>query len=254
MLAEQTPASFIAFDLLALGDDDYTGRRSPNGARRWTRRWPAAGPSVHLTPTTTDSTRRSAGSPSSKVRARRRDREAADGTYQPDKRVMFKIKHERTADCVVAGYRRAQVAATTPIGSLLLGLYTDDGTLASSVSSARSRWPTAAALQRPAATRHHLRRPSVEVGRAHGGGRAPRERGSRWNASKDLSFVPLRPERVVEVHYEHMEGDRFRHPAQFNRWRPDRDPQSCTYEQLEQPVTFKLDDIVPGLSFGRDIY
>jgi len=169
-------------------------------------------------------------------------------TYQPDKRVMFKIKHTRTADCVVAGYRVHKSGADA-IGSLLLGLYRADGGLASvGVIGAF-----------PMATRHQLfadLQPLVTTfddhpwnwAAHHAGDRTPRRNeGSRWNAGKDLSFVPLRPERVVEVRYDHMEGERFRHTAQFNRWRPDRDPGSCTYAQLEQPVTFSLGDIVPGL-------
>ena len=170
-------------------------------------------------------------------------------TYQPDKRVMFKIKHERTADCVVAGYR-VHKSGDDAIGSLLLGLYKDDGTLASvGVIGAF-----------PMAKRQQLfieLQPLVTTFDGHpwnwaahkAGERTPRRNeGSRWNAGKDLSFVPLRPERVVEVRYDHMEGERFRHTAQFNRWRPDRDPRSCTYAQLEQPLTFSLGDIVPGLN------
>ena len=161
---------------------------------------------------------------------------------------MFKIKHERTADCVVAGYRVHKSGADA-IGSLLLGLYKDDGTLASvGVIGAF-----------PMAERRRLfteLQPLV-IGfddhpwnwAAHEAGeRTPRKNEfSRWNAGKDLSFVPLRPERVVEVRYDHMEGERFRHTAQFNRWRPDREPRSCTYSQLESPITFSLGDIVPGL-------
>ncbi|WP_156744187.1 ATP-dependent DNA ligase, partial [Mycobacterium sp. 1164985.4] len=171
-----------------------------------------------------------------------------DLTYQPDKRVMFKIKHQRTADCVVGGYR-VHKSGEDAIGSLLLGLYRDDGTLAS--VGVIGAFPMA--RRRELFTELQPLRTTFEehpwnwaadadpdVVRRYGGG-------SRWNAGKDLSFVPLRPERVVEVRYDHMEGERFRHTAQFNRWRPDRDPRSCTYEQLEQPITFALRDIVPGL-------
>jgi ATP-dependent DNA ligase len=167
------------------------------------------------------------------------------GTYQPDKRTMFKIKHERTADCVVAGYR-VHKSGPDSIGSLLLGLYKDTGELASvGVIGAF-----------PAARRKELfieLQPLVTTFDDHPWAWAKQEEGtrtprsseySRWNAQKDLSFIPLRPERVVEVRYEHMEGDRFRHTAQFNRWRPDRDPRSCTYEQLEEPVTYDLADIL----------
>ncbi len=249
MLAEKTPASFIAFDLLALGDEDLTGRPFNERRAALVDALASSGPSVHVTPATTDL-----------VIAQRWFEEfegaGLDGIvakpltipYQPDKRVMFKIKHQRTADCVVAGYRVHKSGADA-IGSLLLGLYKDDGTLASvGVIGAF-----------PMATRKALfaeLQPVVTAFDDHPwnwaahmtGERTPRRNeGSRWNAGKDLSFVPLRPERVVEVRYDHMEGERFRHTAQFNRWRPDRDPRSCTYAQLDQPVTFSLGDIVPGL-------
>jgi ATP-dependent DNA ligase len=253
MLAQKTPASFIAFDLLALGGDDYTGR--PFSERRAALvdalAVPAAGSaaSIHVTPATTD------------LATARRWFEEFEGagldgvvakpltiTYQPDKRVMFKIKHERTADCVVAGYR-VHKSGEEAIGSLLLGLYQDDGQLASvgviGAFPMAERRRLFAELQ-PLVTDfddHPWNWAAHEAGE-----RTPRKNEfSRWNAGKDLSFVPLRPERVVEVRYDHMEGRRFRHTAQFSRWRPDRDPLSCTYEQLEQPLTFSLGDIVPGL-------
>src|ERR1700733_4629853 len=253
MLAEKTPASFIAFDLLALGDDDYTGRPfSERRAALVDAVSSAAEPGrlIHVTPATTDL-----------VTAQRWFDEfegaGLDGvvpkpltiTYQPDKRVMFKIKHERTADCVVAGYR-VHKSGGEAIGSLLLGLYQDDGQLASV--------GVIGAL--PMADRRRLfteLQPLVTDFDGHpwnwaaheAGERTPRKNVfSRWNAGKDLSFVPLQPERVVEVRYDYMEGERFRHTAQFNRWRPDRDPRSCTYEQLERPVIFKLSDIVSGLA------
>jgi ATP-dependent DNA ligase len=249
MLAEKTPAAFIAFDLLALGDDDYTSRPFAERRAALLEALAESGPTFHVTPATLDT-----------GIAQRWFHEfegaGLDGviakppalTYQPDKRVMYKIKHHRTADCVVAGYRLHK-SGDDAIGSLMLGLYTADGELASvGVIGAF-----------PMATRRRLfdeLQPLVttfedhpwnwgahvdpDIVRRYGGG-------SRWNAGKDLSFVPLRPERVVEVRYDHMEGQRFRHTAQFNRWRPDRDPRSCTYAQLEQPVTFRLGDIVPGL-------
>ena len=169
-----------------------------------------------------------------------------DGTYQPDKRAMFKIKHERTADCVVAGYR-VHKSGPDAIGSLLLGLYTAEGRLASvgvvgAFPMARRR-ELFTELQ-PLVTTFDGH--PVELGRRSGGPvRNPRSsEHSRWNASKDLSFVPLRPERVLEVRYDHMEGTRFRHTTQFVRWRPDREPASCTYAQLEEPVNFDLAEIL----------
>ncbi|MBO0881159.1 MAG: ATP-dependent DNA ligase [Mycobacterium sp.] len=257
MLAEKTPASFIAFDLLALGDDDYTWR--PFNERRAALVSALAGsgagpgPSIHVTPATTD------------LRTAQQWFEEFEGAgldgviakpltiaYQPDKRAMFKIKHERTADCVIAGYRVHKSGADA-IGSLLLGLYQDSGPSAGQLAS------VGVIGAFPMAERRRLfteLQPLVTGFADHpwnwaaheAGERTPRKNEmSRWNAGKDLSFVPLRPERVVEVRYDHMEGQRFRHTAQFSRWRPDRDPSSCTYAQLEQPVTFSLGDIVPGL-------
>jgi ATP-dependent DNA ligase len=175
----------------------------------------------------------------------------ASGTYEPDKRVMKKIKHERTADCVVAGYR-IHKSGEDRIGSLLLGLYTDDGRLASvgvvGALPMEKRISLFAELQ-PLVTGfegHPWNWAAHEAGE-----RTPRAAMvSRWNADKDLSFVPLRPERVLEVRYDHMEGPRFRHTAQFVRWRPDRSPRSCTYAQLEEPVGFDLDQILRGGSYG----
>ncbi|KUI22919.1 ATP-dependent DNA ligase [Mycobacterium sp. GA-1285] len=249
MLAEKTPASFIAFDLLALDDIDYTERPFSERRAALEDALVDTGPRFHVTPVTTDLATAQRwfdefeGAGLDGVVAKPRSL-----NYQPDKRVMFKIKHQRTADCVVAGYRVHKSGEDT-IGSLLLGLYKDDGTLASvgvigAFPMVRRR-ELFAELQ-PLVTTfdqhpwNWAADADPDVVRRYGGG-------SRWNAGKDLSFVPLRPERVVEVRYDHMEGERFRHTAQFNRWRPDRDPRSCTYDQLEQPVTFKLGDIVPGL-------
>jgi ATP-dependent DNA ligase len=249
LLAEQTPASFIAFDLLALGDEDLTGLPFAQRRARLEAALGPANPPVHLTPATEDIDLAQRwftefeGAGLDGVVAK-----PLDVTYQPDKRVMFKIKHERTADCVVAGYRLHK-SGPDAIGSLLLGLYTDEGTLANiGVIGAF-----------PMARRKELfqeLQPLVTSFEGHPwdweahepGERTPRRNeASRWNAGKDLSFVPLRPERVVEVRYDHMEGTRLRHTAQFSRWRPDRDPESCTYEQLDQPVTYDLDEIVPGI-------
>ncbi len=249
MLSEKTPASFIAFDLLALGDDDFTGR--PFSERRAALEAALAGvrPPIHLTPATTD--RDLAVRWFTEFEGAGLDGVVAkplEISYQPDKRVMFKIKHERTADCVVAGYR-VHKSGPDAIGSLMLGLYTADGVLNSigvigAFPMARRR-ELFAELQ-PLVTGFEEHPWSWAAHEA--GERTPRKgEGSRWNAGKDLSFTPLRPELVVEVRYDHMEGERFRHTAQFNRWRPDRSPESCTYLQLEQPITFRLGDIVPGL-------
>jgi ATP-dependent DNA ligase len=252
MLSTATPASFVAFDLLALGGEDLTGRPFHERRARLVEALADARPPVHVTPATDD--RATAEQWFTEFEGAGLDGVVAkplDGTYQPDKRVMFKLKHERTADCVVAGYRLHK-SGPDAIGSLLLGLYTDADTL-NSVGVIGAF---------PMARRRELfteLQPLVTTFDQHpwnwagdldaiAGSRTPRKgEGSRWNAGKDLSFVPLRPERVVEVRYDHMEGDRFRHTAQFNRWRPDRTPESCGYAQLEQPVSFRLDDIVPGL-------
>jgi ATP-dependent DNA ligase len=249
LLSQQTPASFIAFDLLALGDDDLTGRPFVDRRASLAQVLAAARAPIHVTPATTD--RELAQRWFSEFEGAGLDGVVAKplaGAYQPDKRAMFKIKHERTADCVVAGYR-VHKSGPDAIGSLLLGLYDDTGSLASvGVIGAF-----------PMARRRELfieLQPLVTSFDAHpwswagteGANRTPRSsESSRWNAGKDLSFTPLRPELVVEVRYDHMEGVRFRHTAQFSRWRPDRAPQSCTYDQLERPITFDLEDIVPGL-------
>ena len=168
-----------------------------------------------------------------------------DLPYQPDKRVMTKIKHDRTADCVVAGYR-VHKSGPDALGSLLLGLYDDRGVLVS----------VGVVGSFPMARRRELLtelRPLVTTfddhpwawTRQEEGERTPRKsETSRWNAGKDLSFIPLRPERVVEVRYDYMEGIRFRHTTQFVRWRPDRDPSSCTYDQLERPISFNILDVL----------
>ena len=246
LLAEQTPASFVAFDLLALGDDDLTQRPFAERRALLEQALADAAPPVHVTPLTADleEARRwfeqFEGAGLDGLIAKR-----PDLAYQPDKRVMTKIKHERTADCVVAGYR-VHKSGPDALGSLLLGLYDDRGQLAH----------VGVVGAFPMAKRKELLtelQPLVTDFEGHpwdwaahvGGERTPRKNeGSRWNAGKDLSFVPLRPERVVEVRYDYMEGDLFRHTAQFVRWRPDRDPRSCTYAQLERPVGFDVAEVL----------
>ncbi|GLZ54663.1 ATP-dependent DNA ligase [Actinomycetospora sp. NBRC 106378] len=246
LLAEQTPASFVAFDLLAVDDEDLTRRPFAERRARLVDVLDDRAP-VHVTPMTTDVDEaqdwfvRFEGAGLDGLIAKK-----PDLTYQPDKRVMSKIKHERTADCVVAGYR-VHKSGPDALGSLLLGLHTADGTLASvgvvgAFTMARRR-ELMAELQPLVTTfdEHPWNWAAHEQGE-----RTPRKNEtSRWNAGKDLSFVPLRPERVVEVRYDYLEGDRFRHTTQFVRWRPDRDPSSCTYEQLDRPTSFDLADILP---------
>jgi ATP-dependent DNA ligase len=248
LLAAQTPAHFVAFDLLALGSDDYTERPFAERRAALETALADARPPVHLTPATADRAvaeqwfTRFEGAGLDGLIAK-----SPHGGYEPDRRVMFKVKHERTADCVVAGYRPHK-SGDDAIGSLLLGLYRPSGELASvGVIGAF-----------PMAVRRDLFKelqPLVTTFDNHpwnwaeheAGERTPRKgMNSRWNADKDLSFTPLRPERVVEVRYDHMEGVRFRHTAQFVRWRPDRLPASCTYEQLEEPVSYDLGAILGG--------
>jgi ATP-dependent DNA ligase len=253
LLAEQTPASFVAFDLLALGDDDLTNRPFRERRELVLDAFDGAHAPIHVTPATVDQA--VAQRWFTEFEGARLDGIVAkplEGTYQPDKRVMFKIKHERTADCVLAGFRPHK-SGPDAVGSLMLGLYTDAGVLNSvgvigAFPMARRRELRSELEPLITDTEHHPWNWAAH----ESGERTPRKgEGSRWNAGKDLSFVPLRPERVVEVRYDHMEGERFRHTAQFNRWRPDRDPRSCTYAQLEVPVTFALGDIVPGLGSRR---
>src|SRR3954464_9998174 len=246
LLAETTPASFVAFDLLAVGDLDLTGRPFAERRAMLMDTLRDAKPPVHVTPATEDldTARRwfaefeGAGLDGLIAKTK-------DVLYEPDKRVMSKIKHKRTADCVVAGYR-VHKSADNRIGSLLLGLY-DERDVLVSVGVIGSF---------PMAVREELfeqMQPLVTSFEGHPwdwaaheqGERTPRKNEySRWNNGKDLSFTPLRPERVVEVRYDYMEGIRFRHTAQFERWRPDRDPRSCSYEQLERPVHFNLAEVL----------
>ncbi len=248
MLAETTPASFVAFDLLALDGDDLCQRPLIERRELLEQALSSAASPVYVTPATRDVATarewfsRFEGAGLDGLIAKR-----LDLTYQPDKRVMSKIKHERTADCVVAGYR-VHKSADDAIGSLLLGLFDERGVLASvGVIGAF-----------PMATRKALfqeLQPLVTTFDGHPwnwaataeGERTPRRNEtSRWNAGKDLSFTPLRPERVVEVRYDYMEGPRFRHTTQFVRWRPDREPDSCTYDQLDRPVSFHIADVLAG--------
>lgn len=242
LLAVQTPASFVAFDLLALGDEDLTGR--PFQERRTVLEQVLANCAapVHVTAATRDRTTamrwfdQFEGAGLDGIVAK-----PLEGKYLPDKRSMFKVKHERTADCVLAGYR-VHTSGPGRIGSLLLGLYAADGTLSNvgvvGAFPMQRREELFDELQ-PLVT--SLEEHPWDWSRQEDGTRTPRNaEGSRWSGGKDLSFTPLRPDRVVEVKYDHMEGERFRHTAQFVRWRPDRDPHSCTYEQLEEPVKYDL--------------
>ena len=247
LLAEQTPAAFIAWDLLCLGNEDLSQTAFEKRRELLEEVLAAARPPVHLTPITRDRDLaqdwfdRFEGAGLDGVMAK-----PADGVYAPGKRTMFKVKHQRTADCVVAGFRWHKNGEGTLVGSLLLGLYDDEGRLhhvgvAASFTTARRKElvEELAPLRERAdeghpwhdwisATEHHQRVP---------GGT------SRWNRGKDLSWMPLRAERVVEVSYDHMQGTRFRHTAHFVRWRLDRSADDCGYDQLDVTAPFELQRI-----------
>ena len=253
MLAEKTPAGFVAFDLLALGDESLM--HEPFEVRRARLEEALAGvvPPIHLTRTTTDAAeaqqwfQRFEGAGLDGVVAK-----PLGATYQPNARTMLKIKHERTADVVVAGYREHKTSTQEKplLGSLLLGLYDGQGRLqhigVSASFTAQRRAELIEELQ-PLVCDNLAEHPWGEWSEwaIANPDRVPGTQ-SRWSAGKDLSFTPLRPERVVEVGYDHMEGSRFRHTAQFKRWRPDRDPESCGYEQLEEVVSYDLAEVLSG--------
>jgi ATP-dependent DNA ligase len=251
-LAVETPATFVAFDLLALGDESLVDE--PFSKRRALLEEVLSTPSstVLLTPAT-DSLELATqwfsvfeGAGLDGVVAKSREL-----PYRQDQRVMVKVKHERTADCVVAGFRWHRASPEgTAIGSLMLGLYGENDVLqhvgVCGAFSAVRRRELIAELE-PYRTDEGAHpwgpagAPDTDAGRQE-----DRRPGgvTRWNAGKDLTWVPLRPELVCEVAYDHMEGGRFRHTAQFRHWRPDRDPLSCTYEQLDRPVNFDLADVL----------
>jgi ATP-dependent DNA ligase len=251
LLAEQTPASYVAFDLLALGDERYADR--PFAERRAALEQALGGLGAegrcHLTRTTTD--RAVAEEWFTQFEGAGLDGVVAKplgAAYEENARTMLKIKHERTADVVVAGYREHKTS--TPerplLGSLLLGLYDGDTLQHVGVSASFTEKRRAELIQEL--------QPLVCPIDEHPWGawsdwaianpdRVPGTQ-SRWSQGKDLSFTPLRPELVLEVAYDHMEGRRFRHTAQFRRWRPDRDPGSCGYDQLEEPVSYDLAKIL----------
>jgi ATP-dependent DNA ligase len=245
LLAKETPASFVAFDILALGDDDLTARPFEERRQILESALSEAAPPVFLTPATRDGQLAEQwfkvfeGAGLDGVVAK-----PLDQPYAPDQRTMFKIKHARTADCVVAGFRWHKSGPV--VGSLLLGLYDDSGQLQHvGVAAAFSMKRRKELLDELAPYRMDDLSGHPWAGWA-AGSESDRLPGatSRWNAGKDLSWQPLRPELVVEVAYDHMEGTRFRHTAQIRNWRPERDPVSCTYEQLERPVSFDLAEVL----------
>lgn len=241
LLAQQTPASMVFFDLLAEGDRDLRSEPFRTRRARLETLLAAAAPPLHLTPATHDPAvaqdwfRRFEGAGLDGVIAKN-----AAGPYEPDKRSMLKIKHERDCDCVVAGFRWHKDGEGTAIGSLLLGLFDSEGGLqhvgvcASFTAAKRRELVNTLAPLRDDALRNHPWASWAEASAsaASAGQRMPGGQ-SRWNRDKDLSWEPLRPELVVEVAYEHMQGTRFRHLAHFRRWRTDKPPAACTFVQLE---------------------
>jgi len=254
LLAAQTPASFVAWDLLALDGHDL--RAIPQGDRRalLEKALEGAPPPVHLTPATSDPLvaadwfDRFEGAGLDGVVAKR-----TSEPYMPGKRGWAKIKHARTADCVVAGFRWHKNGPGTLVGSLLLGIFDETGRLnhvgitASFTMERRAQLAEELAPLRVGAVDGHpwAEWAEFETEARESGGRMPGAQ-SRWNRDRDLTWEPLRAERVCEVAYDHLQGDRFRHATTFRRWRPDKSPSDCRYDQLETTAPFEL-----GAIFGR---
>ena len=245
-LAKETPAAFVAFDVIAASGRDL--RATPQRERRVQLEALLAdmNPPIYLTPMTRDSTlasewlARFEGAGLDGVIAK-----PEDAIYEPGKRAMFKVKHARTAECVVAGFRWHKTGKNTLIGSLLLGLYDDKdrlqhvGVTSSFTMATRRQLAEELAPLREGALKDHPWRDWAGAGDAN---RMPGGQ-SRWSAGKDLSWEPLRIERVCEVKYDHMQGDRFRHAAIFLRWRPDKRPNDCRYDQLEVTTPYELEKV-----------
>jgi ATP-dependent DNA ligase len=245
LLSEQIPASIVFFDLLAEGKQDLRQQPFEDRRRRLEAVLSSVKPPLHLTPATRDFSvasdwfRRFEGAGLDGVVAK-----PVEGTYESNKRVMFKVKHERECDCVVAGFRWHKKGERDRIGSLLLGLFNDAGKLqhvgvcASFTDQKRLELVEFLKPYRKNALVSHPWKEWAgdEINRVPGAQ-------SRWSQGKDLSWEPLRPELVVEVAYDHMQGDRFRHTAQFRRWRFDKKPSDCTYEQLEVVAPHEIEAI-----------
>jgi len=247
-LAKETPAAFVAFDVLAVGGRDV--RATPQGERRALLEQALAEvePPIHVTPMTRDVSvasewlSRFEGAGLDGVIAK-----PESGAYEPGRRAMIKVKHARTADCVVAGFRWHKNGKDVLVGSLLLGLYDDRGALhhvgvtSSFTMAVRKQLALELAPLREHAVDEH---PWREWAKAQGSEMTRMPGGqSRWSAGKDLSWEPLRIQRVCEVKYDHMQGERFRHAATFLRWRPDKKPDDCRYDQLEVTTAYELEKV-----------
>src|SRR5262249_38247543 len=248
MLAEHSPASYVAWDLLAIGDEDL--RETPLEERRARLEQVLVGNSVHLSPATRDRSladdwfHRFEGAGLDGVMAKR-----LESTYRPGERTMLKIKHSRTADCVVAGFRWHKNGPGTMVGSLLLGLFDEAGKLHHVGITSSFAWDRRGDLAKEL---EPLRENAADGhpwgewaewaawGSADASGQRLPGATSRWNRGKDLSWEPLRPERVAEVAYDHLQGDRFRHATTFQRWRPDKPPSECRYDQLEETPAYEI--------------
>jgi ATP-dependent DNA ligase len=251
MLAAESPASYVAFDCLAAGDEDLRALPYAERRMRLERLQAGAPDAVRLTPVTDDPETAQhwfdvfEGAGLDGVIAKR-----ADEAYAPGKRTMAKIKHERTADCVVAGFRWHKNGPGTLVGSLLLGLFNAAGHLqhvgVTSSFTVEKRRELVAFLEpyrHDAVTDHPWREWAEWEAQTAADGRRLPGATSRWNRGKDLSWEPLRPELVCEVAFDHLQGDRFRHAATFRRWRPDRSPSDCRYDQLDETPAALLADL-----------
>jgi ATP-dependent DNA ligase len=252
LLSHEYPASIAFFDLLCEGDRDLRSEPFQNRRQELESLLSAAVPPVHLTPVTrelsvaADWFRRFEGAGFDGVMAK-----PVAGSYEPNKRVMLKVKHERECDCVVAGFRWHKKGDRTALGSLLLGLFDEDGALqhvgvcGSFTEAKRRELVEFLAPYRKDALAAHPWKEWAEAPAANEAGHRIPGGQSRWSHGKDLSWEPLRPELVVQVAYDHMQGARFRHTAQFRRWRHDKKPGDCTYAQLEVVPPQELMTIFP---------
>ena len=252
LLAKQTPSSVVFFDLLCEGDRDLRNEPFQSRRQRLESLMASAMPPIHLTPATQDRDlaadwfRRFEGAGLDGVVAKQ-----ISGTYEPNKRVMLKVKHERECDCVVAGFRWHKKGDRTLVGSLLLGLYDDAGALqhvgvcASFSTAKRKELVEFLVPYRKDALVSHPWKHRADHGGDEEVKRMPGGQ-SRWSQGKDLSWEPLRPELVIETAYDHMQGGRFRHTAQFRRWRSDKKATDCTYAQLEVVPPQELAAIFPS--------
>ncbi len=253
LLSQEIPASIVFFDLLCQGAKDLRSMAFQKRRLKLESLLSSAAPPIHLTPATSELSvaadwfRRFEGAGFDGVIAK-----PVSGIYEPNKRTMLKVKHERECDCVVAGFRWHKKGDRDAVGSLLLGLFDDSGSLqhvgvcASFTDKARHELVKFLAPYRKGALVDHPWKQWANFAESNGETKRMPGAQSRWSQGKDLSWEPLRPELVLEVAYDHMQGDRFRHTAQFRRWRTDKKPTDCTYAQLEVVPPQELEEIFGG--------